>query len=242
MSADPRAWGRAESGRGLPSLGLLLYAPSGASFVREGKPAAAPQGGGIETSPAGEKRCPKVSLDAAPQEGLSLVEAVRSLEFLFRGGEAEPRTHAYVRERLVADLERSLTELPRDDFTIDWILGNALPCVLSQAALAEATAMWTAMETVLHADRASPFALPIALALRERPAPPEQLDRITRALALHPSCAVRAAAIVLSKSAAAAQSALESSCWLLQATALRILGELGAKPRPDARLPSFLRP
>ena len=242
MSADPRAWGRAETGRGLPSLGLLLYAPSQASFIREGKPAAAPQGGGIESAPAGERRCPEASPDAAPQQGLSFAEAVRSLEFLFRGGEAEPRAHAYVRRRLVGDLERALTELPRDDFTIDWILGNALRCVLSQAALGEATAMWTAMETVLHADRASPFALPIALALRERPAPPEQLDRITHALALHPSCAVRAAAVVLSNSAAAAQSALESSCWLLQATALRILGTLGAKPRPDADLPSFLRP
>ena len=242
MGADTRAWGRAEPGRGLPSLGLLLYSPPRASFLREDKPAPPPQGGGIESAPAGEKRCPKVSPDAAPQEGLSFAEAVRSLEFLFRGGEAEPRTHAYVRQRLLADLERALTELPRDDFTIEWILGNALPCVLSQAAPAEATAMWTAMETVLHADRESPFALPIARALRERPAPPEQLDRITHVLALHPSCAVRAAAVVLGNSAAAAQSALESSCWLLQATALRKLGELGAKPRPDADLPSFLRP
>lgn len=241
MSADARSWGRAEPGRGLPSLGLLLYSPQRASFLREGEPALPPQGGGIESAPDGEKRCPTVSPDVAPQEGLFFAEAVRSLEFLFRGGEAEPRTLAYVRQRLVIDLERALTELPRDDFTIDWILGNALPCVLSQAPPAEATAMWTAMETVLHADRSSPFALSIARALHERPAPPEQLDRITNVLALHPSCAVRAAAVVLSNSAADAQSALESSCWLLQATALRVLGKLGEPAQRGARLPSFMR-
>jgi hypothetical protein len=150
--------------------------------------------------------------------------------------------YAYVRQRLVDDLEHALAELPRDDFTIDWILGNALPCLLRQAAPEEATAMSTAMERVLRADRASPFALPIALALRDRPPPAEQLDRITQALLLHPSCAVRAAAVVLANSAAVAQPALRSSCWLLQATALRILGKLGAPPPPAADLPSFLRP
>ena len=242
MSADARGWGRAEPGRGLPSVGLLIYAPSRASFVREGKPAAAPQGGSIESAPAGEKRCPKAPPDAAPQEGLSFAEAVRSLEFVFRGGEAEPRVHGYVRQRLVGDLERALAELPRGDFTIDWVLANALPCVLSQAAPEEAAAMSTAMERVLHADPQSPFALPIALALRDRPAAPNQQERITQALALHPSCAVRAAAVVLANSAAAAQPALRSSCWLLQATALRILGKLGAMPPPAADMPSFLRP
>ena len=242
MSADQRAWGRSEPGRGLPSLGLLLYAPARASFLREGKPAAPPQGGGIEAAPAGEKRCPPPPPAAASHEGLSFAEALRSLEFLFRGGEAEPRAQAYVRHRLVEDFERALGELPREDFTIGWILSSALPCLLSQATSGEAAAIWEAMERVLRADQASPFALPIAIALRDRPPPPEQLDRIARALAGHPSCAVRAGAVVLSNSAAVAQSAMHSSCWFLQATALRILAKLGVTPPADADLPSFLRP
>src|SRR5688572_9874499 len=207
MSADPRAWGRSEPGRGLPSLGLLLYAPARASFVREGKPVPAPQGGGIEAPPQPEKRrCPEPPTAAALAE-VPFPEALRSLEFLFRGGEADPGAHAHVRRRLAQDLERALTELPRDDFTIDWILGNALPCVLRQAAPEQAVAMWAAMERVVQADPASPFALPIALALRERPAPAAQLDAITHVLRRHPSCAARAAAVVLANSATAAQAA-----------------------------------
>jgi hypothetical protein len=240
MSADPRAWGRAEPGRGLPSLGLLLYAPARASFLREGKPVPPPQGGGIEAPPQPEKRrCPEPPTAAALAQ-VPFPEAVRSLEFLFRGGEADPGAHAYVLQRLAQDLERALMELPRDDFTIDWILGNALPCVLRQAAPEEALAMWAAMERVMRADPASPFAMPIALALRERPAPAAQLDTVTRALARHPSCAVRAAAVVLENSAAAAQTALRSSCWLLQASALRVLQKLGEAPPRSAPLPSFL--
>ncbi len=243
MSADQRAWGRAEPGRGLPSLGLLLYAPARASFVREGKQVGPPQGGGIEAPPQPEKRrCPEPPAAAASPDGMSFPEALRSLEFLFRGGEADPRAHAYVRRRLADDLERALTELPRDDFTIDWILGNTLPCVLRHASPEQAVAMWEAMERVLQADPASRFALAIALALRERPAPAAQLHAIIQALARHPSCAVRAAAVVLENSAAAARTALRSSCWLLQATALRVLGKLGDAAPPEAALPTFMRP
>jgi hypothetical protein len=67
------------------------------------------------------------------------------------------------------------------------------------------------------------------------------LHAILRALESHPSCAVRAAAVVLENSAPAAQAALRSSCWMLQATALGVLAKLGADADPGAPLPSFLR-
>jgi hypothetical protein len=52
---------------------------------------------------------------------------------------------------------------------------------------------------------------------------------------------VQGAALVLADSAPAAQAALRSSCWFLQAAALGILARLGAGTDPGTRLPSFLR-
>jgi hypothetical protein len=101
--------------------------------------------------------------------------------------------------------------------------------------------MWDAMEKVFASDPASPFALAMALALRERSPPPAQKARVGQAMARHPSCQVRGAALVLDNSAPAAQAALRSSCWFLQATALGILAKLGAGIDPGAPLPSFLR-
>jgi hypothetical protein len=141
----------------------------------------------------------------------------------------------------VNDLEAALRELPGDDFTFAWVLGNALPCALRGAAAEGASSMWTAMERVLAVDPASPFAFAIASALRERPAPAPQLQRIVGALQGHRSCAVRAAALRLQDSAPAVQSALHSSCWRLQATALELLGKLGLDVDRSAPLPSFLR-
>ena len=242
MSADPRAWGRAEPARRLPSLGLLLYEPGRAAFFRESKPVAPPNDGapiGVP-EPSTERTCPPAA-DVPPSEEASFAHALRSLEFLFRGRPADPATQAYVRQRLVNDLQDALAELPRDDFTTEWILGNFLPCVLREATPDEAGEMWDAMERTLVSDLESPFAIAMALALRERPAPPAQNARITQALARHRSCQVRGAALVLENSAPAAQAALRSSCWFLQATALSILAKLGAGMDAEARLPSLLR-
>jgi hypothetical protein len=52
---------------------------------------------------------------------------------------------------------------------------------------------------------------------------------------------VRGAALALDGSALVAQAALRSSCWLLQASALRTLQKLGVSPDAGAMLPSFLR-
>ncbi|HEX5769196.1 MAG TPA: hypothetical protein VFX94_13260, partial [Burkholderiales bacterium] len=242
MSADPRAWGRAEPARRLPSLGLLLYEPGRAAFFRESKPVAPPNDGApIDVpEPSTERTCPPAA-DVPPSEEASFAHALRSLEFLFRGRPADPATQAYVRQRLVNDLQDALAELPRDDFTTEWILGNFLPCVLREATPDEAGEMWDAMERTLVSDLESPFAIAMALALRERPAPPVQNARITQALARHRSCQVRGAALVLDSSAPAAQAALRSSCWFLQATALGILAKLGAGIDPGTPLPSFLR-
>lgn len=242
MSNDPRAWGRTEPSRRLPSLGLLLYRPQKAVFLREGKIVPAPGGGmPIDVSPSSsERRCPAPT-DAAPKAGpKSFADAVRSLEFLFRDGSGEPGTRAYVERRLRTDLQAALAELPGDEFVIVWVIGKLLPCAMRQAAPPDATAMWAAMERVLAADPASRFAGSIAVALRERPAPSAQLHRMIDALLRHPSCAVRSAALTLDGSAPAAQAALRSSCWLLQASALRTLRKLGVSPDPDAQLPSFL--
>jgi hypothetical protein len=85
------------------------------------------------------------------------------------------------------------------------------------------------------------YAGPFAGALRARPAPAVQMRRLIDRLAVHPSCAVRTAALALDGSAGAAQAALRSSCWQLQARALRILEQEGVAPREPGAAPLFLR-
>ena len=97
--------------------------------------------------------------------------------------------------------------------------------------------MWNGFERLA----ATPYASLVAGALRARPAPPEQMQRLVAQLAAHSSCGVRTAALALDGSAVAAQAALKSSCWRLQARALRILGELGVAPQSLDGVPDFLR-
>lgn len=112
--------------------------------------------------------------------------------------------------------------------------------------------MWDAMERVLASDPATPFAGAIAGALRERPAPPQQMQRLLAALDAHPGCGARSAALRLRGAAVAdedsrasalraAQSAVRSHCWRLQASALAVMRLLGIVPDPGAVLPTFLR-
>lgn len=240
LSADPRGWGRSEPARGLPSFGLLLHDPAQGSFWREGSAVAVPRDGAPLPVAAGDRFCPAVP-PAAAQSTEPFAAAVRSLEHVFRNSPGNAATFAYVQERLTRDLQAALAELPGDDFTVTWVVGSALPCTLRQASADEAAGMWRAMEATLATAPASPAAFAIASALRERPAPPEQLQRIVEALERHPSCAVRAAALRLRGSASAAHAALGSSCWRLQAAALELLGRLGADAGPRD-VPSFLRP
>ena len=73
----------------------------------------------------------------------------------------------------------------------------------------------------------------------EAPATPsrEALEKMQK----HPSCDVRAAALRAGGSVEAAQAALRSSCWRLQAAALAALARHGVPPAADAPLPPFLR-
>jgi hypothetical protein len=260
-----RSWGRAEWLRGLPTLGLLLYDPAHAAFTRKKgtlspPPDAArvggPLGGGpVRHEPVAARRCPEIAgkqgnRGQAPFS--SLADALPELAPAFAGGSFDPGLYAEVQQRLQVRLEASLAELPRGDFEISWSLGEALPCALAGASAVDAQAMWDGMEQVLAADPATPFAGPIASALRERPAPAPQLERILTALDAHPGCGVRSAALRLRGTAAAdeasraatlraAQSALRSPCWRLQASALTVLRRLGVAPAGSAESPSFLR-
>ena len=115
--------------------------------------------------------------------------------------------------------------LRREDFDALLAAGEALRCALERGE------MWAEAQALLARDAADPLAAWIAPALSHAPA--DRRETMRAVLLAHPSCGVRAAAL----SAAQAQAALASSCWRLQAAALR----LGARPGPGISLPGFLR-
>jgi hypothetical protein len=175
-----------------------------------------------------------------PSLGMLLADAPRVATPVVHESEAEapcPAADSPVLRRLQADVVAVLTEVPADDFDRLYPMASALRCALVGASEAHAQAMWDGFERLA----ATPYAGIIAAALRARPAPPEQMRRLVGRLFAHPSCAVRTAALTLEGSADAAQSALRSSCWRLQARALRILRELGVAPRSLDGVPDFLR-
>jgi hypothetical protein len=256
-----QAWGGAEWSRGLPTLGVLLYDPARAVFARKegalSPPLEAARYGGLQGNapfrhePAAARRCPDAAAPAG-ETTLPLADALRRLAPAFAGGAFDPALYGDVRQRLVGRLEASLADLPRGDFDVAWSLGEALRCALAGASAGDARAMWEGMERVLAAEPATPFAGAIAGVLRERAAPPPQMERLLAALDAHPGCGVRSAALRLRGTAAtgetsrasalrAAQSALRSPCWRLQASALAVLRQLGGAPADSAVLPSFLR-
>jgi hypothetical protein len=255
-----QAWGRAEWLRGLPSTGVLVYDPAGAGFARKEGDFTPPPGAARLGSPLGQapvvheplaqRRCPAAA-PADPESALPLAEALRRLAPAFAGGTFDAALYSEVQRRLTMRLEASLAELPGDDFDVAWSLGEALRCALAGATAEQAGEMWAAMERWLAAKSSAPYAGVIAAALRERPAPPQQMERMLAALDAHPACGVRSAALRLRGTAAdgdaramalrAAQAALQSPCWRLQASALAVLTRLGAPPADRAALPTFLR-
>ena len=181
---------------------------------------------------------------------MPLAQLLRRLAPAFAGEPFDPVIYAETQRRLTTRLETSLAELPRDDFDVALSLAEALRCALSRATAEDAAAVWSAMERVLAAQ--TPFAGSIMAGLGERPAPAPQMGRMLAALDAYPGCGVRAAALRLRHDAAtdeasrasavrAAQSALGSSCWRLQAAARDVLRQLGVRPDPGANLPSFRR-
>lgn len=172
-----------------------------------------------------------------PSVGVTLADTPRVEKKVVHEAEAEgacPPGGSPLQQDVVA----ALTAVPADDFDAIWPLYAELRCALAGASQAQAQAMWDGFERLA----ATPYAGLVAAALRARPAPPQQMRRIVGTLAGHPSCGVRTAALALDGTAAAAQAALKSSCWRLQARALRILGELGVAPASLDGVPDFLLP
>lgn len=220
-------WGHAEWSRGLPSVGLVL-----ADAPRNDAP--------VTHEATGSGTCPPEP--AALPSTTSLEEALRSLGPGLAGGRLDAGAYGSALRALRSRTREALAELPAGDFDVLWPLGAALRCALEGADAAQATAMWEAFGDMLREDPGSPYAGGIAGALRARPAPAAQMRRLIERLAAHPSCAVRTAALALDGSAEAAQAALRSSCWRLQARALRLLEERGVAPADLSAVPPFLRP
>lgn len=237
----PEGWGRAEWSRGLPSLGLLLFDPVGASFIRKGAGVAAPRAQTAishESESAG--RCPPAP-ESPAAIGLTLEHALRALGPGLLSGDVDSAVYLFSLERLREGIEPALAGLPEGDFDLAWALAAVLRCALEGADTVTAQRMWDGFERLLAARPATPFAGPIAGALRARPAPTAQMQRLTGMLAAHPSCSVQVAALSLARSADAAQGALRSSCWRLLSRALQLLDELGVAPENLDAVPDFLR-
>jgi hypothetical protein len=237
----PNGWGRAEWSRGLPSLGLLLYDPARASFARRGASVAAPRADAPLVHEAeGAGRCPP-PVDTPAAAGLTLGEALRGIGPGLVSGNLDGAAFRFALERLRNSVESALAELPEGDFDVAWSLAAALRCALEGADASTAARMWDGTERVLAARPATPFAGAIAGALRGRPAPAPQMERMLGLLSAHPHCSVRVATLSLQRSASAVQAALRSDCWRLQARALKLLDELGVAPENLDTVPGFLR-
>lgn len=218
-------WGHAEWSRGLPSIGLAL-----ADTPRHDVP--------VTHEAIAGTACPPEP--AAPPSEIPLDAALRALGPGLSGGELDGGAYAAALHALRTSPRVMLAGLSAEDFGALWPLGTALRCALEGASAEQAAAMWEAFEDVLRDE--PHHASGIAGALRARPAPAAQMRRLIDRLSTHPSCAVRTAALSLEGSVDAAQAALRSSCWRLQARALHILEERGVAPLDLSAVPLFLRP
>jgi hypothetical protein len=232
-------WGQARWSRGLPSVALILFDGTRGTLLRGGKPGA-PPAPAVAHEPEAGTSCPPAPA-IAPASGLSFAETLRRLGPGLAAGKAEASLWAFALAELRANPEAALTGLPLEEFEVAWVLSAALPCALRDADDAQAAAMWQAFERHLAARPDSPSASIIAAALRARPAPAPQMQRLVARLAAHAACGVRTQALALDGSAIAAQAALRSTCWQLQARALRILREQGLAPQSLEGVPVFLR-
>ncbi|HEY5637426.1 MAG TPA: hypothetical protein VIS77_11055 [Burkholderiales bacterium] len=243
LEHERAGWGWAEGARDLPSIAVLL-ADGAARFTRAGAPVAANRARGgpnADLPPAAEPApvdaCPATPQDAIPSD-LHFAEALRRTMPGFAGARGDGAAWAQVRSRLAQDVEGAFEDTPPEDFNAMWTLSIALRCTLAALDANAQSRLLAAFERVLTAQPASPFAAPIAVALRGRRAP----EGIIARLAAHPACSLRTAALVLADDATGAQRALGSSCWWMQARALRLLKDAGLAPANPGALPAFLRP
>ena len=260
-AGPPTSWGAAKWSRGLPTLGLLLYEPARATFVRNGETVAPPthsrEWGGpdghapVEHEAGGGAACPGTD-GTTTDEPMSFADALSATAPAFGGGGVNAAAYAaaqrYVREQLAA----GVSGLPRDSFTVSWALGETIRCTLSKADERERAAVLGEMRKVLSAESGTPFATAFIPALFGTPGPASLMQPIIESLNRHPSCGVRSAALALAFRAAEsdearaalvplAHQALRSTCWRLQATARARLIKSGASPDATVRLPSFLQ-
>jgi hypothetical protein len=113
--------------------------------------------------------------------------------------------------------------------------GEALLCRLREAA--DPDAIWRELRSKVD----SPLAGWVAIALAQRPPPAPQAEEIAALLDRRESCNVRALALRAWPTLPAAQSAVRSSCYRLQAAGAAAFVRLGRPLPPDAVLPSFLQ-
>lgn len=113
--------------------------------------------------------------------------------------------------------------------------GEKLLCRLKEAT--DLDAIWRELRAMVE----TPMAGWVAIALARRPPPREQAEEIAALLAARPGCNPRALALRAWPTLPAAQAAVRSDCFRLQAAGAAALARLGAPLPPDAVLPSFLR-
>ena len=138
---------------------------------------------------------------------------------------------AVPQERPPAVQAATATECPSPD------PGEALLCRLRDAPQGELETLWREYRKLVE----TPLAGWIAIGLGQRPPSSAQADEIAALLAGRPSCNVRALALRAWPTLPAAQDAVRTSCFRLQAAGAAALARLGAPLPPDAALPSFLR-
>lgn len=224
---QPPGRGVAQWSRGLPSVALVLGEPS-------------PDTGPPAREPESVVACP-AEVKAAPA-AISVAGALRAFGPELVRDRVDPAGYARLMLELRERTAQALASLAPEDFDVLGPLATALRCALEGASDVQGRAMWDAFSAVLRADPASPYAGIIAFAARHRRPPEAQARRLLALLAAHPSCGVRTAGLRLDGSVAAAQAALRSACWQLQAQALRILEARGIAPERLERVPPFLRP
>jgi hypothetical protein len=113
--------------------------------------------------------------------------------------------------------------------------GEALLCRLREAP--DLDAMWRELRGKVD----TPLAGWVAIALAQRPPPAAQAEEIAALLDRRESCNVRALALRAWPALPAAQSAVRSSCYRLQAAGAAAFARLGRPVPRDAVLPSFLK-
>lgn len=113
--------------------------------------------------------------------------------------------------------------------------GEALLCRLREAP--DLDALWRELRGKVD----SPLAGWVAIALAQRPPLAPQAEEIAALLDRRESCNVRALALRAWPTLPAAQSAVRSSCYRLQAAGVAAFARLGRPLPPQAVLPSFLK-